>query len=321
MIDPNEAKAIIEQYFAEVTDEQFEHDLRQWCPEVFDERYFTSKSTFASIMFESLQRQTRGASLMTQSAPPPSPKDHLPTMYDLPSEALEEPGLPDELHILQPQLLSVTFWPTACPQEEIFTASDLNFYYDLRHLLWYKRPDWFAVIGVPSLYEERELRRSYVLWQRRIAPTVVIEFLSPGTEAEDLGQSSHGADEPPTKWQVYERILRVPYYIVFDGDVGRMRLFQLLGIRYQEVTLAEPRFWFEELGIGIGLWRGFWLKLERPWLRWFDERGQWIATPEEQPRHRAEQAEQEAGQLREQMERLKVQLRSLGLQPDHGPAA
>jgi hypothetical protein len=33
----------------------------------------------------------------------------LPTMYDLPSEDPEEPGLPDEFHDLQPQLLSRTF--------------------------------------------------------------------------------------------------------------------------------------------------------------------------------------------------------------------
>jgi len=30
-------------------------------------------------------------------------------MYDLPSEDPEEPGLPDEYHHLQPQLLSATF--------------------------------------------------------------------------------------------------------------------------------------------------------------------------------------------------------------------
>jgi Uma2 family endonuclease len=32
----------------------------------------------------------------------------LPTMYDLPSQDPEEPGLPDEFHDLQPQLLSAT---------------------------------------------------------------------------------------------------------------------------------------------------------------------------------------------------------------------
>jgi hypothetical protein len=33
---------------------------------------------------------------LPQSDPPRSPRETLPTMYDLPSEFLEEPGLPDE---------------------------------------------------------------------------------------------------------------------------------------------------------------------------------------------------------------------------------
>ena len=42
---------------------------------------------------------------MYQTDPPRSAKEFLPTMYDLPSEDPEEPGLPDEFHLLQPQLL------------------------------------------------------------------------------------------------------------------------------------------------------------------------------------------------------------------------
>jgi len=37
--------------------------------------------------------------------------------------------------------------------EMVFTATDLNLYYDVRHLGWYKRLDWFAVLGVPRLDE------------------------------------------------------------------------------------------------------------------------------------------------------------------------
>jgi len=35
---------------------------------------------------------------------PLPPQQTLPTMYDLPSEDPEEPGLPDEFHLLQPEL-------------------------------------------------------------------------------------------------------------------------------------------------------------------------------------------------------------------------
>jgi hypothetical protein len=43
-----------------------------------------------------------------QTDPPLPPKLTLPTMYDLPSDNPEKPGLPDEFHDLQPQLLSRT---------------------------------------------------------------------------------------------------------------------------------------------------------------------------------------------------------------------
>jgi len=78
-------------------------------------------------------------------------------MYDLPSE--EESGLPDEYHLLQSQLCRATFLPSISP-DKVFVATDLNLYYDSNHTQWYKRPDWFAVVGVDRLYQKRSLRLS-----------------------------------------------------------------------------------------------------------------------------------------------------------------
>lgn len=64
--------------------------------------------------------------MMYQTDPPRSPKDVLPTMYDLPSEDPQEPGLPDQFHLLQPRLLDETFRPQNDPSDQIFVASDLN---------------------------------------------------------------------------------------------------------------------------------------------------------------------------------------------------
>ncbi len=140
----------------------------------------------------------------------------LPTMYDLPSEAPEEPGLPDELHLYQAQLPRETFQPSTYRPERVFVGSDLNLYYSLDHTTWYKRPDWFAALGVSRLYQGHELRLSYVVWQEAAPPYLVVELLSPGKEQEDLGKTVHEAGEPPTKWMVYEQILSVPYYVVFN---------------------------------------------------------------------------------------------------------
>ena len=57
-------------------------------------------------------------------------------MYDLPSEDPEKSGLPDEFHDLQPQLLSCTLSLTGYSRENCFTASNLNFYYNVHQPLW-----------------------------------------------------------------------------------------------------------------------------------------------------------------------------------------
>jgi Uma2 family endonuclease len=254
-------------------------------------------------------------------------------MYDLKSEDPEEPGLPDEFHDLQPELLRLTFRPPNYPAEQIFVASDLNLYYNPRHPQWYKRPDWFAVLGVPRLYEGGDLRLSYVIWQEGVNPFVAVELLSPGTEQEDLGQTLREVNQPPTKWEVYERILRIPYYIVFDRYTNRLQIFQNIAGRYQELTLTEPRIVLPELELGLGLWQGTYQGIERLWLRWYSVAGDLIPIPAElveqerqekelaqqqieQERQRAEQERQKAEQERQRAEQLAAQLRALGIEPD-----
>ncbi len=48
------------------------------------------------------------------------------------------------------------------------------------------------MVGVDRLYQQQELRKSYVIWQEEVSPFVVVELVSPGTENEDLGQTVRG---------------------------------------------------------------------------------------------------------------------------------
>ncbi|MEQ9551391.1 MAG: Uma2 family endonuclease [Coleofasciculus sp. G3-WIS-01] len=262
-----------------------------------------------------------------QTDPPCSPRETLPTMYDLPSEDPEEPGLPDEFHDWQAQLLSLTFCPPHYPLSQIFYASDLNLYYDVRHPLWYKRPDWFGVVGVPRLYDDVDMRLSYVVWQEGVNPFVVVELLSPGTEREDLGEQVNQVreseleqgvgngqdiqrsteDKPPRKWQVYEQILHIPYYVVFSRYTNQLRAFKLNGAHYQELEVQDGRVWMSELGLGLGLWQGEFQGINRLWLRWYDAQGNWILTEAEQERQRAEQERQRAEQERQRAEQERIQ--------------
>ena len=243
-----------------------------------------------------------------QSDPPLSTRETLPTMYDLPSEDPEEPGLPDEFHALQPQLLSFTFRPRNYFPERLFCGSDMNLYYDVHHPNWYKRPDWFGVVGVSRLYDGEDLRLSYVIWQEGFSPFVVVELLSPGTEKEDLGETTSSVSQPPTKWEVYEQILRVPYYVVFDRYTDRLRVFSLVSGSYQEVNLTESKVWIPPLELGLGLWEGEYQGINRLWLRWYDGEGNLILTDAESEKQRAAEAQQQAAEAQQQVAEAQQQV-------------
>jgi Uma2 family endonuclease len=262
-----------------------------------------------------------------QEDPPRAATEPLPTMYDLPSEDPEEPGLPDEFHDLQSQLLSRTLWLLHHAREKCFTASDLNLYYDVKHPLWHKRPDWFLVVNVPRLYEGKELRRSYVVWQEGQNPYVVVEFLSPGTDSEDLGrfdqEEGNGAQEveenepsptrlkPPGKLEVYEQYLRVPHYIVYSRYTQQLRYFKLEGGAYKEQPLQaqNPLIWLTDLEVGLGIWDGVFELVPGYWLRWCDGEGNWLLTDTEQERLEKEQERLEKEQERLEKEQAQAQLR------------
>jgi len=233
-----------------------------------------------------------------------SPQETLPTMYDLPSEYPEEPGLPDQFHDLQPQLLSRSLQLSNYPSENCLSASDLNLYYDVKHPLWHKRPDWFLALDVPHLYEGKDLRRSYVVWQEGKNPYVVIEFLSPGTEVEDLGRfydeitkvtkavsAKQTRNKPPAKLEVYERYLQVPHYIVYSRYTRKLRYFKLEGGQYQEQSLnpENSMVWLADLEIGLGIWEGVFENVPGYWLRWCDRAGNWRLTDTEQSKQQLEQ--------------------------------
>jgi Uma2 family endonuclease len=233
-------------------------------------------------------------------------------MYDLKSEDPEEPGLPEEYHGYQPLLLRHTFKPANYDPDEVFIGADINLYYDLRHLNWYKRPDWFAVVGVSRLYEGRDLRNSYVMWQELVSPFVVVELLSPGTEEEDLGRTVRQLGKPPTKWQVYEQILRVPYYFVFSRYTNELQAFRLVGGEYESLEVGDEGLPITQLGLRLGLWQGRYENIERLWLRWFTASGELILTPSEE----AATAQARVAQAEQRAERLAAKLRELNIDPD-----
>ncbi|MEM9906414.1 MAG: Uma2 family endonuclease [Cyanobacteria bacterium P01_D01_bin.44] len=223
--------------------------------------------------------------------------------------------MPDEFHDYQPQLLSRTLRLAKYPADQVFTGKNIDLHYDEGHPLWQKCPDWFLSVGVSRLYKGQDMRSSYVTWQEGVNPFVVVELLSPGTEAEDLGPFANISvtDEegkPPRKWVVYEKILQVPYYVVFSRHTQQLRFFKLIDDAYQEqsVAMQNPQVWIPELEIGLGIWEGTFSGIPHTWLRWCDLEGSWLLTDTEVAEQRVEQVQ---SQLAQALAQFRVTARNL----------
>lgn len=271
---------------------------------------------------------------MSTPAPTDSPetlREKLPTMYDLSSEGFPIHGTPDNFYVHPALLLQETFRPPVVPSDQVLSAVQLNLYYDLQHPRWCVQPDWFGVIGVPRLYEGQD-RWNYQIWHELVPPLIVLEFYSPRVKEDLLEKKPRSAHQQPTKWEIYERILQVPYYLLFDGEEEKPRVFHLTESRYQEMEGQDERFWIPEAELGVGSWRGKVYGQESTWLRCHDARGDWIPSLEdlaEQARmdacrrqveadhaRKIEQIEQRLEQERRRSERLADALRRLGQDPD-----
>ena len=176
-------------------------------------------------------------------------------------------------------------------------------------------PDWFYVPDVaPQL--AGKIRRSYVLWREYIPPLIVIELASGNGEEERDSTPLAGLQEgeKPGKFWVYERIIRIPYYAIYEVNNGKLEVYHLVDFAYQKIQPNERGHYpIPPLGVELGLWQGSYLNNpEQLWLRWWDLDGNLLLVGQEEAqlqKLRAEQAELKAAQLAER-------LRAMGIDPD-----
>ena len=167
-------------------------------------------------------------------------------------------------------------------------------------------PDWFYVPNVPPNIDG-QIRRSYVLWREHIAPLIALEFASEnGDEERDrtpLSRTDEGVVTKPGKFWVYERVMRIPYYGIYQVNNGRLEVYRLIDGYYQLLDLNQRgHFPIAPLGVELGLWQGSYQNQTMLWLRWWDEEGNLLLIGDEraelerlrgeQQRERAESAEQ-----------------------------
>jgi Uma2 family endonuclease len=177
-----------------------------------------------------------------------------------------------------------------------------------------KAPDWCFVtqISVPR----DEVIRSYTPQLQGKIPAVAMEFLS-DTEG---GEYSIKATYPPGKYFFYERILRVPNYVIFDIAKGTLEVYRLDNSEQYVLQSAntEQRYWIAEMDLFLGIWQGTRETRTGPWLRWWNASGDlllWGTERVEQERQRADQEHQRADQAHQRAEQLMAQLRAAGIEP------
>jgi len=166
-------------------------------------------------------------------------------------------------------------------------------------------PDWFYVPNVPPNIDG-QIRRSYVLWREHIAPLIALEFASGnGDEERDrtpLSRTDEGVVTKPGKFWVYERVMRIPYYGIYQINNGRLEVYRLIDGYYQLLELNQRgHFPIAPLGVELGLWQGSYQNQTMLWLRWWDEEGNLLLIGDERAeleRLRGEQQRERAEQER-----------------------
>ncbi|MCF2970858.1 Uma2 family endonuclease [Synechococcus sp. Nb3U1] len=244
---------------------------------------------------------------------PPLLKEEIPDEILLPPSNLDsdEPPLESDLHRQQIDLLIRLLHYWWHDRQDFYISGNLTVYYNTQQLKTrdFRGPDVFVVLGT-----EKKDRRSWAIWDEGGQyPNVVIELLSSSTAKVDKG----------AKKTLYQDIWRLPEYYWFDPHTLEFAGFRLVESRYQEIPPdSAGHLPSEQLGLKLGIHEGK--------LRWFTAEGQLIPLPEEAERQRAEQERQRAEQeyqraeqerqakeqTQEQLERLKVFMRSQGLDPE-----
>ncbi len=171
-------------------------------------------------------------------------------------------------------------------------------------------PDMFLSVDVvlPANLMKKT-NRSYFIWEYGKPPDLVVEIVS---------NAEGGEERTDGKLGIYAQ-MRVGRYVVYDPGLWTgVEPLRVYALSHGQLERTEER-WFEELGLGVMLWRGVYDGCEETWLRWCDRDGVVIPTGEERAeaeRIRAEAERERAEAERERAERLAAKLRAAGIDPD-----
>lgn len=253
----------------------------------------------------------------------------LPTHLDLPCSD----GIPAEYSYqpFQSALLTsafVPFFDQMHPEGDYFVGADQGIYWMLTEnpMSGCRAPDWFFVPGVPRMLDG-EMRRSYVLWQEMVPPTIVIEYVSNKSKEEWDDTEFDG------KFWVYEKGIKAAYYVIWDSERDNLEVYERRDEQYYRLQPnAQGRYRISPLKLELGTWPGEFQGYLETWLRAWNQDGVLLPTAEEREesqlhraeaalesaefqKQRAESAVQREEMQKQRADKLAAKLRELGIDP------
>jgi Uma2 family endonuclease len=198
-----------------------------------------------------------------------------------------------ERHGKQQTLLTSSLERAWDARDDFYVGGNMFVYYSQLQTKQndFRGPDVFVVLDTP-----RRERKSWVVWaENGRMPDVVIEILSPSTEAVDRGE----------KMRIYAQLMRVSSYYLFDPLTAVLEGYQLDQSSRSYVPMAplpDGDLACAVLGLRLGVRRGRYQGVEAEWLRWLDAEGHVLPTDEERAED-AERGTREEARLREDAER------------------
>ncbi|MGB3654710.1 MAG: Uma2 family endonuclease [Rivularia sp. (in: cyanobacteria)] len=232
-----------------------------------------------------------------------NPLHCLPSSEELPDS--DETPVDNELQDLIPGLLKAILALIWAERWDWFFGVDMGIYYDAKKPAIV--PDGFLSLGVERFIDEI-LRLSYVLWEEKKLPTMVLEVVSQTYRKEYSSKKEFYAE------------LEILYYVVYNPHRRRkapLEVYKLVNAEY--VLQSGNPVWLPEIGLGIGHERGTYQGITREWLYWYNESGKRFFTPEEritEAEERITEVEQRRQEAENRAQMLAERLKALGVDPD-----
>ena len=229
----------------------------------------------------------------------------------LSEERVAYPTLPDTSHLQvddgepmesahhrkQMNLLCELF-ERALPRDTSYVAGNMGLYYSARQLKNndFKAPDVFVILDAVGDHD----RKAWIIWEEDgRTPNLVIELLSDSTERNDRRE----------KMRIYEQVLKVANYVLFDPWDFRFEAWRLIEGRYEPRTPdARGHVLWPETNLTLGRWQGSYHDgPPHTWLRVFDAAGRLVLTGDEMAQAEAQRAEAEAQRAEAETQRAEAE--------------